>query len=642
MISAHLEQRLTEIAKRQNRDLEALLTDYADQIEQLDLPILPHYFLEMASALLCIGDVEGNLLYVNPAFSYTLGYEHLELLGQAYREFIHPDDLASTDAAQSDLQAKRGVVQLTNRFRRKDGSYCWLSWASSVHGGYVYAVAIDIDQQKAAEQQLRHSEQLYRGLIDSQIDFVSRYRPDTTLIYVNDAYCRFFKRPREALIGQSFLALVPPEEQEEIHQRIHQVLQNPAPDVRTFFDYDANGQKRWVQWIDYGITDDNGNVIEIQAVGRDITTLIEIQNRLIVREDMLASIFDNIPVLLVQSDANGQFEYVNQHWIDVLGWTVEEMQQQPDMLALFYPDPQVRQDALDYMRSGELGWRDFKIYTRDGLAIDTTWANVMLADGRRVGIGQVITQRLELEQQRLYSAQLQLDLEKEQALREVKDRFVSLVAHEFRTPLAAMATLIHLVVYYFDRLPSERVLEKLADLQGQIRRMVALMEDALQFSKANAGRTDFNPERVELWPLCESVIETLKLTDDNQHDIVLTGDDGTAYADRKLLESVLNNLLSNALRYSPPHTTVALHTEKHPDHWQLSVQDQGIGIPESDLPKLFEPFYRASNATKLVGTGLGLSIVRDYVTLHGGDVRVASVVGKGTTFWVTLPLPSDS
>ena len=407
--------------------------------------------------------------------------------------------------------------------------------------------------------------------------------------------------------------------------------------MRTFYIYNAEGEKSWIQWVDYGLTDEDGNVTEIQAIGRDVTPLIEAQQEIADREKMLSTIFNNIPIMLTQFDNQGNFEYVNRHWEDVLGWPIEDIQAHPDFLSAIATTAEQRDEIFEYMMSGHIGWEDFTLRVRDGSLIETSWANVRLSDNRHLGIGQVITQRKELENQRVYTRQLEIELEKERELRELKDRFVSMVSHEFRTPLSVMTASLDIVTRYHDRLSNSASKEKLSVVSQQVQRMVRLMDDVLRFSKGEAGKTSFVPQAVPVIPFCNQVIETLKITDNAKHDIVINGDEGSIMADPRLLDHILSNLVSNALKYSPKNTPVHVTAQNQGTHWQFTVSDQGIGIPAEDIPNLFDPFYRSDNVHHLPGTGLGLSIVKDYVRMHNGTIDVESKINQGTTFIITLP-----
>jgi signal transduction histidine kinase len=118
---------------------------------------------------------------------------------------------------------------------------------------------------------------------------------------------------------------------------------------------------------------------------------------------------------------------------------------------------------------------------------------------------------------------------------------------------------------------------------------------------------------------------------------VSRGNCSTAHVDKKLLQLILTNLLSNAIKYSPPASTVDLELSCQDGDVIFQIKDAGIGIPAVDQQRLFEPFHRGSNVGDVLGTGLGLAVVKKLVYLHGGQIAVASVVGVGTTFTVTLP-----
>ena len=541
-------------------------------------------------------------------------------------------------------------------------------------------------------------------------------------------------------------------------------MQDPTPDVSIFQTYNTRGDKHWIQWVDYGITDAAGTVTEIQAIGRDITPLVQTQHRLRDREEMLSTLFKSIPVLLIQFSDQGQFQYVNTHWVEVLGWTGEEMRENPAFWNQLYPDLSTRQAVLQHMKGCHDEWQDFRTICRDGNPLEISWASFCLSDGRRLAIGvdvtqrkrieqklqqsaekyrnlvetahdliwsvdaegritfinqasqriyglmpdemlsrlykdfvpeeqmaindaswqtaidnndrlsnfenwvydkdghkrllntnvvltrdeagnisgsmgtaQDITHRIELENQRIYANKLESELEKEKELIKIKDQFASLISHEFRTPIAVINTSVDLIIRYFSRLSSDRILEKLVMIQKQIQSMVNLMENTLKYSRSEAGSTKFEPESVDVLALCQQVIETLKIIDTGNHQIILEADEGFLRADPNLLEHILSNLLSNALKYSSDNNTVTVRVIQQTDRWQFEVVDEGIGIPDDDVSKLFAPFHRASNASTVQGTGLGLAIVKDYVERHNGNIIVETKLGVGTKFIFTVP-----
>lgn len=238
-------------------------------------------------------------------------------------------------------------------------------------------------------------------------------------------------------------------------------------------------------------------------------------------------------------------------------------------------------------------------------------------------------------------------LEKEKELSELKSRFVSMVSHEFRTPLATTLFSADLLESFSSKWPEEKRLTHIHRIQNAVHRMTQLLDDVLLVGKAEAGKLEFNPAPMNLEAFCQEIVEDLQLTDDRQHTLnfVSQGVCTRAYLDEKLLRHILSNLLSNAIKYSPQGTTVLfeLARETHQEHGEVvifRIQDRGIGIPQEDQARLFETFHRAKNVGTIPGTGLGLTIVKRSVELHGGQIAVESEVGMGTTFIVMLPLQS--
>jgi len=173
--------------------------------------------------------------------------------------------------------------------------------------------------------------------------------------------------------------------------------------------------------------------------------------------------------------------------------------------------------------------------------------------------------------------------------------------------------------------------------------MIQLLDDVLLLGKVDAGKLEFKLAPLDLVEFCENLVEPLQLHASSQHKIIFRaqGNCDNACMDEYLLRHILTNLLSNAIKYSPKGGDVNFQLDCDQQTVRFRVADSGIGIPKQDLERLFESFYRATNVGNIQGTGLGLSIIKNCVDLHGGDIRVQSTVGEGTTFTVTLPYRTD-
>lgn len=233
-------------------------------------------------------------------------------------------------------------------------------------------------------------------------------------------------------------------------------------------------------------------------------------------------------------------------------------------------------------------------------------------------------------------------LAKEKELNELKSEFISMVSHEFRTPMTSIQASAEFLEKYSDNINYAKKKKNFQRIQNNIKQMTQLLNDVLIIGKTEAGKMEFNPEPVDLTELIETLTEVIesdsRIDEKKRIKMNLAVPRQNIMLDPKLVKQILENLLTNALKYSGAEKEVLFDAATDDKQITFSVKDQGIGIPEEDLKKLFEPFHRAKNVGNISGTGLGLSIVKNAVTIHNGKITVESETGKGTCFVVTLPL----
>ncbi len=272
----------------------------------------------------------------------------------------------------------------------------------------------------------------------------------------------------------------------------------------------------------------------------------------------------------------------------------------------------------------------------DGTPIISQADDIYLYDEQGLITGQFGVQRDITDQERA-QAEILRTLQRERELHEMKSRFVSMMSHEFRTPLAVIQSAADLLQIYGPELESDQ--EYFQQIHTAIKHMTRMLDDVLWIGKAELGQLKIQRKPIDATAFCQEIIREFELAY-GQSDRFQFNSSGAAHPvglDQNLLRQILNNLLSNAVKYSPDHSPVDLRLVYHSDQVQLQVQDYGIGIPEGDRQRLFEPFYRAKNVDTIQGTGLGLAIVKHCVDLHHGHILLESQVGVGTTFTVVLP-----
>lgn len=231
-----------------------------------------------------------------------------------------------------------------------------------------------------------------------------------------------------------------------------------------------------------------------------------------------------------------------------------------------------------------------------------------------------------------------LRIEKE--LSELRANFVSLVSHEFRTPLEIILTSSDILDRYLDKLPDEKREHHLRTIHESVKRMSGMMEDVLLLGKVEAGKLKFKPEPINLPQFCHRIVDEMQSINSQRCPVELEIADnlGGALGDESLLRHVFANLLSNAVKYSPAGTPVIITLKRDGDNAVLVVADHGRGIPKADRNRLFQSFQRGSNVSDTPGTGLGLLIVKKCVEIHNGTITLESEENLGSTFTVVIPL----
>ena len=230
----------------------------------------------------------------------------------------------------------------------------------------------------------------------------------------------------------------------------------------------------------------------------------------------------------------------------------------------------------------------------------------------------------------------------EQARRE----FVANVSHELRTPLTNIKSYAETVIAAGDELPPELHNNFMGVIVSEADRMTRIVQDLLTLSKIDYGKMEMNVSRFPFEKAVRSVYEAVALNAESHgHTLTFHCEDGMpdVNGDRERIEQVIMNIVSNAIKYTPDGGKIDIAAGTSGKNVYVRISDNGIGIPEKDLPRLFERFYRVDKARSREsgGTGLGLSIAKEILNQHKGDIRIESVYGEGTDVTITLPAARD-
>jgi predicted ATPase/signal transduction histidine kinase/tRNA A-37 threonylcarbamoyl transferase component Bud32 len=238
--------------------------------------------------------------------------------------------------------------------------------------------------------------------------------------------------------------------------------------------------------------------------------------------------------------------------------------------------------------------------------------------------------------------QMSKALDKEKELNELKSRFISITSHEFRTPLATIMGSNELLERYGSKWEEDKKQIHYDRITSAVKRMNRLLEDVLLLGKNDAGKIELKPVPTNLILFCQTIFQEISLgidRDKDKYELVFSAnhEEFEANLDENLLRHILNNLLVNAIKYSPNGGRIDFKLICASHKVIFKIEDRGVGIPDADREHLFEFFHRSQNVGQIPGTGLGLAIVKKLVDLHGGTIVVDSVVDRGSIFTVTIP-----
>ncbi len=230
--------------------------------------------------------------------------------------------------------------------------------------------------------------------------------------------------------------------------------------------------------------------------------------------------------------------------------------------------------------------------------------------------------------------------EREKELSELKSRFVSMASHEFRTPLSTILSSADLIEAYKQSEQQGKRERHTSRIKSAVVNLTNILNDFLSLSRFEEGKVQVSPVEFDITEFCNETIDEIKVLLKPGQEIHHRNNEvhATLFLDKKMLKNILFNMLSNAIKYSEPGQPIDCLLDISGEELQVTITDRGIGIPEEEQQHLFTPFFRAHNVENIQGTGLGLNIVKRYVDLMHGDIRFESRLGKGTTFYINIPL----
>ncbi len=591
--------------------------------------------VEDQTELICRALPDGTVTFVNSAYCRFFGGRPEDWIGRRYLESMPAEERERETVHLRSLVRIPRTVSFERRSVNAAGETRWLEWTDRLlqrgegAPAEIQSVGHDVTDRKAVEEALLQSEQRYRQVVDDQTDLIRRFHPDTTLTFVNEAYCRYFDRRREDLLGRSFLDFVSEEEREGLQDHLAKVGQSQEAVSREVRVTGPLGELRWQLWTEIAFRNARGRVVEFQSVGRDITA------RKIVEERFRAFI-DNAPAAISIKDRNGRYLVVNRRFAELANLDLHEIVGETSE-ALF-PRAFVRsgrEHDEEVLFSGHASAREETLVTAQGQIHLLTVKFPLLDDPGEVGLVAAI--HTDISRLKQVEAQLEVAKEEAETASAAKTRFLAAASHDLRQPLHAMRLLI-------DTLRMSGGVERQSQIIDQIGNaassMSLLLNALLDIGELESGAVKPKVADFRIGPVIENVIATVSPSA-AQKGLTLRAVPSSLVvrSDPVLLARIFDNLLSNAVRYTDSGG-VLVGCRRQADSLRIEVWDSGRGIPEDSLEAVFEDYRQLGNVgrDRSQGLGLGLGIVQRLARLLGLEVVVQSWPERGSVFSVEVPL----
>jgi PAS domain S-box-containing protein len=512
-------------------------------------------------------------------------------------------------------------------------------------------------QRRQAEGELRETTQMLQALVSASPAPIVGFDKDGRVILWNPAAQRVFGWAEWEVLGR-FNPLVDDSQSEDFLRWVGRAMEG-----KTWRDVEVVRRRKDGTSIDISVSsaplpDASGRIVGMVSVIIDVTERRHAEQALVHSEERHRTLVENIPgaVYRCAADADWTMEFLSEDIETITGYPASDFTRNEvrTFASVIHPEDHDRislqvEEGIRLRRpfvceyrvvraNGEVRW----VYEKGTPVLDPDGEALWL-DGVIVDITE--RRRAEFERERLLAA-LEEQNERLLALDKLKDEFVALVSHELRTPLTSIMGYLELVLDGEGGPVTDDQVSFLEVIKRNSQRLLRLVGDLLFVAQIDAGKLSLETAPVDLEGVVRDCLEAaLPRAAEKGVEVLVSADDVPQLeADRVRLAQVLDNLVSNAIKFTPEGGRVEVGICRRNGSVVVTVADTGIGISEDEQARLFERFFRTESAYQLAiqGTGLGLTIVKAIVEAHGGSVTVQSEVGKGTTFAVELPAGEDA
>ena len=607
-------------------------------------------------SLVSLKDSLGRYLVVNQAFASFFDLEPAAMIGKSDRELF--DGALAARMRDGDLEVlyKKEATRRDEAFKPGHVFSIARFPLAPEPGAQPYAVgmvALDVSERVRVTEELARSEARYRSIIEDQAVFVCRFDPQYRILFVNNTLAAFFGDRPAGYLDREFTAMVDGDERERLVSELARLTsQNPVVHLEHRVTR-YGGDQRWVRWVLKAVTDQGGALVEVQAVGVDVTDNRREADRLQERETILSHIFshttDYLTVFRVTSGPEFILDSFNPSAEHAMGYSFTHLLGRNLKSLLDHDKYQQFLNKFDAcLKTGEPQMLEEEMRSPGGVKhLLTTLVPIVDPRGK---VERIASMSRDVSNFKRIQDELRAEKERAELANSTKSDFLAAMSHELRTPLNIVLGMAQLLADGELNTDEKKFVSSI-QRSGQV--LLSLIEDILDLSKVEEGQLRLERVPFSLFDLISEVADGLhalagakelvfRYQISDQIPSLLLGDPGR-------IRQILVNLVGNAIKFTD-EGSVLLRVEADLDDGgldpllRLEIVDTGIGIKEDQFPRIFQKFSQADSglSRRYGGTGLGLVICKRLVEMMDGEIGFESTWGKGSTFWFKVRLPIET
>ena len=600
--------------------------------------------LDTVGALVAVFDPAGRIVRFNRACENASGYDFPTLVGRyAWDKLIPRQEIPEAIETFERLRSGHFPAAYENQWLNRDGSIRRIAWSATAltdtqgQVAFIIATGIDVTTQRAAEATLRESEARYRQLVEGSLGMVCTHDLRGTLLSINTHGAETLGRSVEEMTGHNLEEFIVPEKKAAMPAYLKKIGETGEAQGLLHLSH-SDGEMRVVAYRNKLIVVP-GRAPYVLGFGVDISEQVRAEGRLRTLTRQSDSILESVGDGIYGIDLDGKVTVVNSAAAQMLGYKQEEMlgrnmhqlihHTRADGTPYAAADSPIRKSLTNFATvriSNEIFWR------KDGTSFPVEYVARPQIDAqspdtnglKALGVVVAFT-----------------DTTERRALDRMKDEFISTVSHELRTPLTSLRGALGLLAGGALTNRPEKTQQMLEIAISNSDRLVRLVNDILDLERISSGKTELHSTMCSAEDLLRRAAGVQQTRSPRPNIRIFFAAHGVnVWADPDRILQTLNNLISNAIKFSPEGSEIHLTARNIDENEALiEVRDQGRGIPADKLEHIFDRFQQgdASDSRAMGGTGLGLAICRSIVNQHGGRIWATSAPDQGTIFYFTLP-----